>query len=287
MNRPADSTHTIRLSSGRRLGFTEFGARDGRPVLYCHGMPGSRLEPCLFQSEAAQRGLRVIGVERPGYGITSPLPGRIVGDEVADTASLADRLELERFDVIGFSGGGPQALACAAHMPDRVGRVSLVGSWAPFEAAGLDGMVDGYRQLWTLAQSDFAAFVQTLRDAIGQAGGGYELLLAGAAASDQAILEQAEFAQPYKWNLDEALSQDLAGMLEDAAAVVSEWSFDCADVGAPVRIFHGEHDGNAPVGMARWLAERLPSAELNVWPEAMHFEAFRRWGEVLEMHDMR
>ncbi|MDZ7828190.1 MAG: alpha/beta hydrolase [Halofilum sp. (in: g-proteobacteria)] len=193
-------------------------------------------------------GIAADRLERPGYGITSPLPDRAIGDEARDAAAIADRLDLERFDVIGFSGGGPPALACAARMPERVERVTLVGSFAPFDAAGLDGMLEAYRGLWELAASDFPAFAQAVQDALTQAGGPYELFLGGAPESDRAILEQPEFAGPYHRDLEEALRQP-QGMLDDAAAVISGWSFDCSDVQCPVHLFHGERDGNAPVAM--------------------------------------
>jgi len=276
-----DGAESISLPDGRKVGFRRYGVTTGRTMLYCHGLPGSRIEPSLLHAAAGRQGLHVIGLERPGYGVTSPLPGRRMGDEAGDAGALADHLGCNRFDVIGFSGGGPQALACAAHLPDRVDSVTLVGSWAPFGRAGLDGMLDGFRQLWELAQTDFEAFSHTLADAVEEAGGAYELLAGGAPKPDREILAGDEVERSYRRNLDEATRQGMTGMLEDAAAAVSDWSFDCADVPCPVRLFHGTRDGNAPVGMARWLARNLPRASLVEWPEAMHFEAFRRWDEIL------
>lgn len=281
-----EDTEKMELRDGRQLAYREFGAPSGHPLLYCHGLPGSRQEPALLDGEAGRHGLRVIGLERPGYGATSPLPERAVGDEIADVTTVVDRLGLDRFDVIGFSGGGPQALACAAHLPHRVERVTLVASWAPFDQAGLDGMLDGYRQLWQLAMADFPAFARTLRAAIDEAGGAYELLLAGAPEADRALLAHPDFAPAYRHNTAEAMRQDMAGMLDDAAAVISPWPFEPRDVKCPVRILHGTEDGNAPVNMGRWLAARLPRAELVEWPGAMHFETFRRWNEVLTGHSV-
>lgn len=283
MSAQAGTADVIRGPDGRQVAHAEFGDPQGRPVLYCHGLPGSRLEPALLYDGAKRHRLRVIGLERPGYGITSPLPGRTVGKEVGDVTVVADQLGLGEFDVIGFSGGGPQALACAAQLPRRVRRVTLIASWAPFGQAGTDGMLDGFRGLWQLAQTDFPAFSKTLRDAIDDAGGAYELFLGSVPEADRALLARPEIGPAYRRNTIEALRQDLTGMLEDAAAVVT-WSLEPTDVQCPVRILHGTEDGNAPPGMGRWLAARLSRAELIEWPGATHFEAFRRQDEVLADH---
>ena len=275
---------SMELPGGRQLAWCEFGDPAGRPVLYCHGLPGSRLEPALMDAAAAQRGLRVIAVDRPGYGGTSPRPGRILGDEVDDFVALADRLDIEAFDTLGFSGGGPHALACAALAPHRVRRVGLVGSWAPFHLAGRDGMAEGFRQLWALAETDFPAFEEALEGAVAQAGSAYDLLLGGAPDSDRAILQAEHVADAYRRDTDEAMRQSFAGMFEDAHAVIAPWGFSIAAVDQPVGLWHGDADGNAPVGMGRWLARELPDATLTEWPGAAHFEALRRWDEVLDGH---
>lgn len=273
----------LRCSDDRKVAYAEFGDPHGRPLLYCHGLPGCRLEPALLDAAAKRKGLRLIGLERPGYGTASPLPGRTVADTVADVTAVTHRLELGAFDVLGFSGGGPQALACAEHLPQRVERLTLVASWAPFDQAGTDGMMDGFRALWELAGSDFPAFSQTLNKAIEDAGGAYELFLGSAPEPDRALLTDPAIEPAYRRNTREALQQGLSGMLEDAAAVVT-WSFEPRQVQCPVRILHGSADGNAPIGMGRWLAQRLSRSELIEWPGATHFELFRRPDEVLAGH---
>lgn len=282
-------THTTRDDSihradGRRVSWCEIGDPHGWPLVYFHGMPGSRLEAGLFGQAAAERGMRVIAPDRAGYGDTSPSPARVPGDAIGDIEALIDTLELRCFDVLGFSGGGPYALACAVRHTDRVRRAGLISSLAPFDHAGAEGMTDGFRQLWDLAAADFPAFETALEGTVTAAGSAYELLVGSAPAGDRAILQSDAVADRYRACLAEATRQGLTGMFEDARALVSPWSFDVADVRQPTFVWHGADDLNVPVGMGRWLARYLPDARLTEWPQAAHFEAFRRQDEVLDVY---
>lgn len=284
MNDQATRGGVMDLPDDRRLQWCEFGDPGGWPVVYCHGVPGSRLEAALFSAAAAERGLRAVALDRPGYGGTSPRPGRALGDEVDDIIALIDRLDFGSLDAIGFSGGGPHALALAAHAPERIRRVGLISSLAPFEHVCKDAMTPGYRQLWELAEADFPAFQQALAGAVAEAGDAYGLVLGGAPASDRAILREEGIATAYRRNTDEATRQGLAGMFEDALAFAARWPFPIDAVRCPVSLWHGDLDGNAPPAMGRWLARNLPDATLTEWPDAAHFEVFRRPVEVLDPH---
>ena len=272
----------LELEDGRRLRWREYGHPEGRPVLYCHGLPGSRLEHHPDSGMAARRGIRFIVPDRPGYGRTDPRSGRVLGEEAEDVTALADHLGLATFDVMGFSGGGPHALALAARLPDRVRRLQLISSLAPFDQVGTAGLAEGNRQLWDLARTDFPAFARVLEEAIEASGGAYGLLVGGALEPDREVFADQALASAYSRDLEEALRQGLAGMLEDAAAITAPWPFSVESIEVPAGIWHGEQDANASIAMGRWLAHRLPRAELTEWPGAAHFEIFRRWDETLE-----
>lgn len=229
-----------------------------------------------------RRDLRFIVIDRPGYGRTTRLPGQTLADAMADIVALADRLELSEFDVLGFSGGGPYAQALAALQPERVRRLYLVSSWAPFDLAGKAGMADAYRQLWDLCVEDFQTFTRTLQQAVDGAGGPYELLVGGALESDQAIFRDSVVAAAYRSNTEEAVRQGLTGMLQDAAALTDTWPFRVESIRCPTHLWHGTSDVNAPIGMGRWLAEHIPEARLTEWPDSAHFEVFRRWEGILD-----
>lgn len=217
----------------------------------------------------------------PGYGRTTACGERRLGDEVADIRALVDHLDLIRFDVLGFSGGGPHALAIATRLPESVGRLTLVSSWAPFDRSGLDGMAEGLRAQWTLGKSDFTAFGDALTGAVENAGGAWAMMTSAAPDADRAILESEPMRTLYRQNLDESTRQGCTAMLEDARALLTPWPFDPAGIHAPAQIFHGANDQNAPLVMGRWLADVLEGADYVEWPDALHFAAFQRWEAIL------
>ncbi len=126
----------LRLADGRQLGYAEYGRPDGIPVFYFHGFPGSRLEARLLHASAARAGVRIIAPDRPGCGLSTYQPRRSLLDWPADVAALADALALSSFGVVGISGGGPYALACAWQLPDRLTSVTLISSLGPLDETG-------------------------------------------------------------------------------------------------------------------------------------------------------
>lgn len=132
-----DVERTLELRGGRRLGFAEYGRPDGEPCFYFHGHPGSRFEAEVAHEVAAGAGIRVLALDRPGYGRSDFEPNRTILSWSRDVEAVADQLRLERFAVLGASGGGPYALACGHALPERVRRIGLISSIAPYQATGV------------------------------------------------------------------------------------------------------------------------------------------------------
>src|ERR1700722_11642562 len=146
------TTLTVYVAGGRRLTVCEFGDRSQEPVFYLHGTPGSRVGPRPTNQELENFKIRLIAFDRPGYGGSDRLETRTVADVAADVEAIADRLGVDRFAVLGRSGGGPHALACAALLPHRVTRAAALVSLAPWQAQGLDwfdGMAKSNRDAYT------------------------------------------------------------------------------------------------------------------------------------------
>ena len=256
----------VRLPSGRQLAYDEYGGPDGAPVLYLHGSPSSRLEWGLFGGEmlANRLNIRVIVPDRPGLGHSEFQPGRRIGDWPADVVVLANQLTLGRFAVLGYSGGGPYAAACALKIPERLTRVGIVSGTAPFDEPGLSDGIDpaslGFMQL---ARTKPRVSRLTLRLMGLMARFAPRQIVKGAMAAlpapDQEMLTQPEFQDGFIEMIREALRAGPRGAQRDTALMVGPWDFRPHDIRSPVYLWHGELDRNAPAAMGRYVAAAIPN----------------------------
>src|SRR5918911_4113642 len=133
-------TTTVRVQHGRELEVLQVGPADGLPFVLHLGTPSAAVDIPQLTRPAAARGLRTVTYSRPGYTRSTPAPGRCVADAAGDTAAVLDALGVDRFVTLGWSGGGPQALACAALLPGRCLAAGTLAGPVPHEAEGLDWM---------------------------------------------------------------------------------------------------------------------------------------------------
>jgi pimeloyl-ACP methyl ester carboxylesterase len=255
------------LSDGRTLHVYEAVPGDagaGLAVFWHHGTPNTGAPPEPLFPAAARNGIRWVSYDRPGYGTSTARPGRDVASAAADVAAIADALGIGRFAVMGSSGGGPHALACAALLPDRVLSVVSMSGLAPFGADGLD---------WFAGMAPVS--VAELRAATeGHAALEHELV-SGPEYEPSPFIPADEEALAGAWSwlagvAGDAIKAGFGGMIDDDLAYVAPWGFDPARVTAPVLLMHGGEDRMVPVAHARWLAGRCPTAELRVFPGEGH-----------------
>jgi pimeloyl-ACP methyl ester carboxylesterase len=224
-------------------------------VLWHHGTPNIGAPPAPLFATADRLGIRWVSYDRPGYGGSSPHIGRDVASAAGDVAAVADALGIDRFAVMGHSGGSAHALACAAMLPTRVIAAIAVASLAPHEADGLD---------W------FAGMAPSGEATLRAAAAGRAVKEAHeAAATDEAIgfvsADWEALAGEWGWFetvVGPALKEGPGGLIDDDLAYVAPWGFEPASIRAPVLLLHGTADRIAPVAHAEWLASRIPSAEL-------------------------
>jgi pimeloyl-ACP methyl ester carboxylesterase len=278
---------SLALADGRRLAWAEYGDPNGRPVVFCHGSPGSRLPFVPRQDEiASERGVRLLAVERPGFGASTRHRARTLTGWADDVRALADHLALERFAVVGFSGGGPHALACAARLGDRLTRAIAVGCGAPWwEVPALAAQMDRRRRLlrffamrapWLLR-----LILATLPNPRRRPEALMRAMLAGLPKPDQEILDRPEvFALAAPYNAAGVLD-GFAGLCDELRVLGRPWGFALAEIAVPVLLWHGSVDAAAPLPMAEYLAATIPGAELRVVAGAGHLIAIDRWGEIL------
>jgi pimeloyl-ACP methyl ester carboxylesterase len=272
---------SIPLPDGRRLGYAEYGAPEGRPVLFFHGAPGSRHIHAGMARMAAQRGIRLIAAERPGYGLSSPQPGRSMLDWPGDVAALADALGLERFAVIGFSMGSVYALACAYRLAGRVTRLALAGALAPFDAPGVTiGMSPAVSGLYSLARSN----PDELRRMFAPLAESPSTLLAAVSASlpetDRTVANErtAEFEAEYA----QCLRGGIEGVVSDFVLASGEWGFPPGGINTEVHLWSGTNDCNTPSAMTAYLSSILPHNRTAMLPGEGHLSLYVHWEEILE-----
>jgi pimeloyl-ACP methyl ester carboxylesterase len=280
--------NTVQTADGRRLSTQMDGDPEGRPVLLLHGTPGSRLGPRPRSAVLHRMGVRLISFDRPGYGDSDRLKGRRVADAVTDVLAIANAYGLDKFAVVGRSGGGPHALACAALLPERLTRAAVLVGIAPRGAEGLD-WYDGMTRSNVLEHTEAAK--------------GYEGLAAMTEAAAEAVRAdpasllsrlQADMPDPdlrvvadrgirtmLLETYAEALRTSAHGWIDDALAFYSPWGFDPATVRVPVLLWHGASDNLSPVSHARWLADRIPTAAVVVQAGAAHFGALDVLPDIL------
>ena len=252
----------LALPDGRTLHAYDAGRGD-LAVVWHHGTPNIGTPPEPLFAAADQLGIRWLSYDRPGYGRSSPETGRDLASAAILTATVTDAVGVDRFAVMGHSGGSNHALACAALLPDRVRAVVGVSALAPYGADGLDWFT-GMAPPGIAALRAAAAGRDTKErfEAIATDDG------SGFTDADRAAL-----AGPWSWFttvVGPALRGGPGGLIDDDLAYVAPWGFDPAQIEAPVLLLHGAEDRIAPVAHAEWLANRIPTAELRVVPDDGH-----------------
>jgi pimeloyl-ACP methyl ester carboxylesterase len=254
----------LTLADGRTLHFYDTDPKStDRPVVWLHGTPNLGSPPRPLLPAAAERGLRWLSYDRPGYGGSSAHEGRTVASAADDVQAIADELGLQQFAVMGHSGGGPHALACAALLPDRVVGAVCVAGLAPPTAAGLSwfaGMAPGGAAELRAARQGRAALEACLT----------------ASEFDPAMFtpeDRAALVGPWSWLAEvaeRATDAGLDGMLDDDLAFAADWGFELASIHRPVLFLHGGRDRVVPIAHGAWLAGQIRLAELWLQPTDGH-----------------
>ncbi len=254
----------IRLSDGRALSYEQAGAPDGKPVFYFHGVPSARVEWRMWGDAALlQRlGVRLIAIDRPGVGRSTFQPNRRLSDWPADVSALADVLGLERFSVLGYSGGGPYAAACACKIPQRLNGVAMVSSLAPFDLPGvLEGVNPGNVQFLRLSIQKPLLFRFIYWQISLLARFAPQKYLARALTTFDAADRQA-FSRPEVHQAVFAATGGSRGQQWDTRLILSPWDFRLEDIRIPVHLWQGDQDHNAAPAMGRYLAETIPDSRM-------------------------
>ncbi len=267
----------IVLPDGRTLEYLIEGPPGGLPLVLHHGTPSGAVRYAPIFDSAARHGLRLVLPSRPGYGGSSPHPGRRVSDVAADTAALLDGLGAGHFATLGWSGGGPHALACAALLPGRCVGASIIAGVAPRDAAGLDwldGMGDENIEEFAAAAKGVTAldtFLTGMADGLARVQADDVVEAFGDLLSevDRRALTGG-FADYLAESSRYSVSAGVAGWREDDLAFMADWGFPLTDIRIPVAIWQGEQDRMVPPAHGHWLAAHVSGAEVHLLPDEGH-----------------
>ncbi len=276
----------IFLPDGRALGFAQFGAPNGKPLFFFHGLGASRLTRHPDESIAAALGVRLITIDRPGIGLSTPKPGRGLLDWPDDVAALANGLGIEQFAVLGWSGGGAHALACAHKIPERLSAVGVVSGAAPLaETAPAEYLTRQWRgaaQIVQIAPWAARAFAwqqgQKTRRSLHRA---VESIVARFSESDKALLADEQMRAMMLETTRELYRQGSRGFYDDMLALSRPWRFRLENILKEVHLWHGQADPLLKPAFGRHLAQTLPNSRMTFYPDEGHFLLFTHWADLL------
>lgn len=282
---------TVTTPDGRSLEILVAGPEDGDPYVFHNGMPTAVAPYAPLEQVLEDAHLRMVTYSRPGYGASSPWPNGAeptMVDDVRDTVTIADALGFDTFVALGWSGGGPRALACAALVPERCRAVVCFAGIAPYGDPALDyfaGMgaenvrdflaaMIGPDMLRPFIDAQVAEYRDVTSEQVVDAFHGLVGEIDAAALTD-------EFGDWVARTFRRACEQGAAGLFEDTLQIVRHWGFDVADITVPVSVWQGRHDRMVPFGHGQWLARTIPGARAHLFEDEAHLSLVARMPEML------
>ncbi len=278
----------FQLADGRNLAYSEYGNLNGEPVFHCHSVLGSRLEQSFNAKKITeQKAIRLIVMDRPGYGASDPDPKTSYINWVKDLVQLADHLNIEKFSLTGYAMGGVYALACAYEIPERIKGVALISTcMAPESSMDYENIVPLYKMNYRLAKhipkvysllsavlvkgvlSDPAAFFKQFCERLEQA--------------DRDILNSEAFKIEMFASLKEGFRQGGKASSRDVVQLMHDWSFELSDINIPIDIWHGSHDYHVPLVLGKRFAEHIKNTRLFIKEGQGHYMFYMHWSEILD-----
>ncbi len=283
----ASHSKLLTLRDGRRLGYAEFGVPNGHPVLYCHGFPASRLDGHLGHEAAVRLNVRLIAADRPGYGLSVFHANRHISDWPRDLLELADALSLRKFAVLGISGGGPYAVACAVTLSERITAVGIacglgqthiredISRMNPFARLSLAAA----RHTPALSQLFNRMLAPVLRNNPGLV---FRMLASQLPPADREVLSHPGIFDRFADSCREAFRQGGRGPAYDLTLYAKPWETAAQSIRVPCHLWHGEQDTTVPIAMGKRLAAAIPGCRARFYADEGHFSLpVRRMEEIL------
>lgn len=281
---------TVVTPDGRDLEVVRHPGAAALPLVFHGGTPTAATELPLVAAAAASHGWPLVTWSRPGYAGSTPHPGRSVADVAADTVAVLDHLGVDRFVTLGWSGGGPHALACAALLPARCAAAATLAGVAPYTATDLDwaaGMgpenVEEFRAAAS-SSDDLVAFLEPQAAALATVTGDeVAAALGGLVADVDRKALTGELAEMTASRFRAAVSTGVAGWRDDDLAFVRRWGFELTDITVPVAVWHGAQDRMVPYAHGQWLATHVPGARVHLYEDEGHLSLVHQLPRILDV----
>jgi pimeloyl-ACP methyl ester carboxylesterase len=279
--------NTVTLRDGRKLGFARYGNPADFPVLFFHGIPGSRMQRPLELDYLNDLSLCLYVIERPGIGLSTPLPYRSIRDFTDDVAEFCKLEGFGRAAFVGISGGSPYALAMVRYYPELVEGLTLISAMAPLSEKR------NFRELPLRTQLLFSLAVKApglsrsittlLMKLIGpRIDRLFPLLLTHLPESDKTLLTGNDAMSLFQRDVMQAIRNGSAQLIQEISLLLSPWHFDPAEIRSRVHVWHGQQDSILPYNLARELITRLPEPEPHIFPDKGHFFALEEARHIFE-----
>jgi len=280
---------TVRAAGGRDLEVLVDGPDGGTVLLFHNGTPTAAVRNPHVVNPAAQHGMRTVTYSRPGYAASTEHHGRTVADAAQDSEAVLDALDADHFVTLGWSGGGPHALACAALLPERCAAAATMAAVAPYGAAGVNWFAgmgpENIAEFGAAVEGEqpLAEFLEKaasdLRTITGQEVAG---ALGGLVSEVDKRALTGEFADVLAEAFRRAVSNGIAGWRDDDIAFVRPWGFDLKRVRVPVAIWQGAQDRMVPFDHGRWLAANVAGARSRLLDDEGHLSLVKHIDRIIE-----
>ncbi|MFA6301942.1 MAG: alpha/beta hydrolase [Legionella sp.] len=275
---------SLELKDGRQIGYAEFGNPDGQPILYFHGLPSSRLEAGHLHEVAVSNNFRLIGLDRPGMGLSSIEPKRSILSWVQDVEAFADSIGIDKFSIVGHSGGAPFVAACAYTIPHRLTGAAIVSGMAPFEipeaTASLSG---GQRTVNSIINTIplVAKLMMKLTFIMLNIPRMLQQMIKQMPEVDQRVFSDPESCKAILDATNEAFRSGVSGTSQEIVLSLKPWGFKLENIIYPITIWQGGMDKQAPEMHARIYAKLIPNAKLLFFKDEGHISILKNHGEEI------
>lgn len=272
---------SVMLNDGRQLGYAEYGVPEGQPIFYFHGLPGSRLEAEHLQNIAFSNHYRLIGIDRPGMGLSTIHPERSIISWADDVETIANHLGLKKFSIIGHSGGAPFVAVCAYKIPHRINRAAIVSGMAPFDIPEASASLSrGQRFInETIKMMPWIAIVMVkLMFTLLKKPGMQKQMLKQLPKVDRRVFN-GEGNRSFMNATMESFRNGVAGVSQEIQLTLKPWGFDIANIKCPMIIWQGGLDKQAPVMHAELYAKLISDAKLILLKQEGHLSILINHGD--------